>query len=48
MYDKKRDLLHMNPGAAGKYGIHQRITMLRFEVHKGEIKNLELIEFDKR
>ena len=47
MYDKKRELLHMNPGAAGKYGIHQKITMLRFDIDKSEVKNLELIEFDK-
>ena len=47
MYDKKRELLYMNPGAAGKYGIHHRITMLRFDIFKDEIKNLELIELDK-
>ena len=47
MYDKNRDLLHMNPGAAGKYGIHKSITMLRFDIIKGDIKNLELIELDK-
>lgn len=44
MYDKKLDLLHMNPGAAGKYGIHKVITMLRFSVEKREIKDLEVIE----
>lgn len=44
MSDKKLNLLHMNPGAAGKYGFHQVRTMLRFELDKGKIKNLEVIE----
>ena len=43
-YDKKLNLLHMNPGAAGKYGIHQVRTMLRFEIENENIKNLEIIE----
>ena len=47
MYDKKFDLLHMNPGAAGKYGIHKVITMLRFTLDKGEIKDLEVIELPR-
>lgn len=47
MYDKKLDLLHMNPGAAGKYGIHQVITMLRFTIDGKEIKDLEVIELAK-
>jgi predicted phosphodiesterase len=29
MFDKKHDLLHMNPGACGKSGFHQVRTMLR-------------------
>jgi len=47
MYDKNREILHMNPGAAGNYGIHKVITMLRFEILKGEVKNLEVIEFNR-
>lgn len=47
MYDKQRDLLHMNPGAAGNYGIHKVITMLRFDITAGEVKNLEVIEFNR-
>ena len=43
-YDQKLNLLHMNPGAAGKHGFHQVRTMLRFEIDKEEIKNLEVIE----
>lgn len=47
MPDKKLGLLHMNPGAIGKYGIHQVRTMLRFELDKGKIQNLEIIEYPK-
>ncbi len=46
-FDKKHNLLHLNPGAAGIYGIHQVRTMLRFEIHAIEIKNLEIIEIKK-
>lgn len=48
MYDKDLHLLHMNPGAAGKYGFHQVRTMLRFDVGGTEISNLEVIELGKR
>ena len=47
-YDKKQQLLHMNPGAAGKHGFHKIRTMLRFELENGEIKNLEIIELAAR
>jgi len=47
-YDKKLELLHLNPGAAGKHGFHKIRTMLRFEVDKSDIKNLEIIELAKR
>ncbi len=48
MYDKKLNLLHMNPGAAGKHGFHKVRTMLRFELEAGEIKKLEIIELGKK
>ena len=46
--DTKLDLLHMNPGAAGKHGFHQIRTMLRFNIDAGELKDLEVIELGKR
>lgn len=46
MYDKKLRLLHMNPGAAGKYGFQRVRTMLRFDLRDSKIENLEVIEFD--
>ena len=48
MFDKKLNLLHMNPGAAGKHGFHKVRTMLRFEIHNDKITNLEIIELAKR
>ena len=48
MNDKNFKLLHLNPGAAGKYGFHQVRTMLRFEINEGRIENLEVIELGKR
>ena len=45
--DKKLDLLHMNPGAAGIHGFHQVRTMLRFEIHKDKIQKLEVIEIQR-
>ncbi len=43
-YDKTLDLLHINPGAAGKHGFHQVQTLIRFEIDGSNIQNLEVIE----
>lgn len=48
IFDKKYQVLHMNPGAAGISGFHQIKTMLRFVLDQGEIKDLEVIELGKR
>lgn len=48
MHDKKLNLLHMNPGAAGNHGFHQVRTMLRFEINQDKISNLEVIELGPR
>jgi uncharacterized protein len=47
-FDKQLNLLHMNPGAAGIHGFHQVRTMLRFVIEGTTIKDLEIIEFEKR
>lgn len=47
-FDKKLNLLYMNPGAAGIYGFHQIRTMLRFEIDGDKIQNLEIIELGKK
>ncbi|NKI25708.1 metallophosphoesterase family protein [Arenibacter sp. 6A1] len=48
MWDKKLNLLHMNPGACGTHGFHQIRTMLRFVIDGENIKDLEIIELGKR
>lgn len=44
IFDKKLNCLHMNPGAAGISGFHQKRTMLRFEIDGEKIQSLEIIE----
>lgn len=48
MHDQKYQLLHLNPGAAGKTGWHQLRTMLRFTLNNGSIDHLEVIELGKK
>jgi uncharacterized protein len=47
-FDKQLNLLHMNPGAAGKHGFHQVRTMLRFVIDGDKIQQLEVIELGVR
>ena len=47
-FDKNLNLLHINPGAAGKHGFHKVRTMVRFELDSKEIKNMEVIELATR
>jgi uncharacterized protein len=42
------NMLYINPGAAGNQGFHSIKTMMRFEILKKEISNLEVIELGKR
>ncbi len=44
IYDNKRNCLHMNPGAAGKYGWHRVSTLIRFVIDGDGIRNCEVIE----
>jgi putative phosphoesterase len=46
-FDKEKELLHINPGAAGKYGLHQVITIVRFEINGNKIENLEILELPR-
>ncbi|WP_457617171.1 metallophosphoesterase family protein [Lutibacter sp.] len=48
IFDKKLNVLHLNPGAAGKHGFHKVRTMLRFYIDNDKITNLEVIELEKR
>ncbi len=46
MNDPKYSLLHINPGAAGRQGIHQISTLIRFTIDSVP-KDLEVLEFNK-
>jgi putative phosphoesterase len=45
-YDPRLHLLHINPGAAGKYGFHKVRTLVRFSITEGNFSNLEVIELN--
>ncbi len=47
MNDKRYNMLVINPGAAGIYGIHRVRTALRFHIDQGRIHDMELGEWDK-
>ena len=47
-FDKKLNVLHLNPGAAGNHGFHKVRTMIRFTIDKKEIKDMEIIELATR
>ncbi len=46
MFDKKLNCLHINPGAAGKYGFHKVRTLIRFVLDNSNIRDLEVIELN--
>ena len=49
MHDPKRKgILFMNPGAAGRHGFHKERTLLRFTIEKAKPKDLEVIKLGSR
>ena len=47
IFDKRFKLLHMNPGAAGNFGIHKVKTILKFKIDKENITDLKVIELKR-
>lgn len=47
IYDKNRACLHLNPGAIGKHGFHKVRTMLSFDLDKGNITNMKVVEYPR-
>lgn len=45
-FDNTLKLLHINPGAAGRYGFHTVRTLIRFSIHQGAFSDLEVIELN--
>jgi len=48
IFDKKINCLHLNPGAAGKYGWHQKRTLMKFCISENKIHTLDVIELGNR
>lgn len=48
MPDKALNLLHINPGAAGRNGFHLVRTAVRFTLDSGRVSELEVIELGRR
>jgi putative phosphoesterase len=48
IYDNKYNLLHINPGAAGKEGFHIMRTIVLLYIDGKKISNLKLIELGER
>jgi uncharacterized protein len=47
IFDKKYNLLHINPGAAGKYGIHKSITAIRLIIDGKNMRDLEVLDLPR-
>ena len=47
MYDKQLNLLHINPGAAGNSGFHNKVTLVRMVIDGKTFKDLEIFELDR-
>ena len=47
IFDPKFHCLHINPGAAGNKGFHQVCTAVRFVIDGKNIKDLEVLEFER-
>jgi len=49
MADKKlNNMIYINPGAAGREGFHKIRTIVTFEISKGKIENMKVVELGKR
>ena len=46
MYDRAFNLLHINPGAAGRQGFHKVGTLVRFTID-GTPQNMEILDYPK-
>jgi len=46
-FDHKNKLMYINPGAAGKYGFHIKLTLIRFVIDGNEMREMEILELDK-
>lgn len=48
MNDFKRNMMVLNPGAAGIQGFHKVRTALRFKIENGQLKEMEVGQWERR
>jgi len=48
IYDKKYNLLHINPGAVGKEGFHKMRTMITLNINLEKMFNIQVVELGLR
>ena len=48
MYDKENNVMHINPGAAGKEGFHKTRTMVLMKINGKKIYDLKVIELGSK
>ena len=47
IYDKQFNWLFINPGAAGNYGFHQKITLVKITIKDQRVSNAQIFEKEK-
>jgi putative phosphoesterase len=47
-YNKEFNLIHINPGAAGKHGFHKKRTLVKLEINGEKVENLRIVELGNR
>ena len=47
IYDKKFNLLHLNPGSIGNHGFHKVKTLITFKINGDKIYDLKIIEYER-
>ena len=47
IYDKKNEMLVINPGSAGKYGFHKSYTAIKFIIENNDIRDMQVLDIPK-
>lgn len=46
--EHRKNMIYMNPGAAGRQGFHEYRTVIRFALNQGRVRDVEVIHLGKR
>ena len=47
-FDKRFNLLYINPGAVGHHGFHLVRTLITFEIREGKVTEMKVVELGRR